>query len=194
MFDYSDAPAKREFHLIPHGTIATLQLNIRPGGAGEDGLLTRSKNGSCEMLNVEYMVVDGEFAQRKFWERLVLDGTTSGHDRAVEYTHRKLRAILESAHGIKPNDMSPQAHAARTASLKDFDGIRFTARIGIEGGKPRGNGDGNYPDCNVLLAAITPDRRDWHVVEQTPRPALSPESASTAPDAPAAIVKPKWAS
>jgi hypothetical protein len=194
MFDYSNAPTQREFDLIPHGTIATLELNIRPGGAGEDGLLTRSKDGGCEMLNVEYTVVDEKFAQRKFWERLVLDGTTSGHDKAVEYTRRKLRTILESARGIKPNDMSPQAHVARTVSLQDFDGLRFVGRIGVEEGNPRENGDGNYPDRNVLLTAVTPGHREWHAVAQTLRPADSSRSASPAPDTAAAITKPKWAS
>ena len=55
----SEAPPQRDFDLIPDGTIATVQLTIRPGGAGEGGLLKRSANGDCEMLDCEFIVVDG---------------------------------------------------------------------------------------------------------------------------------------
>ncbi len=42
MFDYTEAQTQREIELIPDGTVATLQFTIRPGNAGEDGLLRRS--------------------------------------------------------------------------------------------------------------------------------------------------------
>src|SRR5262245_50655059 len=114
MFDFNEAPLQREIDLIPHNTIATLQMTVRPGGAGEDGMLKRSQDGGCEMLDVELTVVDGQFARRKLWERFVLAGTTDGHAKAAEISRGKLRAILESARGIKPDDVSPQARAART--------------------------------------------------------------------------------
>ena len=38
-FDYSDAPPPRGDELIPHGTIATVQMRVRGGNAGEDGML-----------------------------------------------------------------------------------------------------------------------------------------------------------
>ena len=50
-FDYTDAPEQRGTELIPADTVATVQLTIRPGGAGEGGLLKRSKDGGCEMLD-----------------------------------------------------------------------------------------------------------------------------------------------
>jgi hypothetical protein len=186
-YDYSDAPPQREFDLIPHGTVATVQMTVRPGGAGEGGLLTRSKDGGCEMLDTEITVVDGEYSRRKFWERFVLEGTTDGHAKAAEISRSRLRAILESARGIKPDETSPQARAARTVALADFDGMRFLARIGIEKGRENKAAGENYPDHNVLLAIITPDRRDWHAVEQ-------PTTPSSAVPAPAAISKPAWAS
>jgi hypothetical protein len=195
MFDYSEAQAQREIDLIPHATIVNLQLTVRPGGAGEGGMLKRSHDGGCEMLDVELTVVNGDYARRKLWERFVLAGTTDGHAKAVEISRGKLRAILESARGIKPDDMGEQARAARKANLGDFDGMRFIARVGIEKGKARGNGDGNYPDRNVLLTIVTPDHKDWHAVEQMPQPARSPTgAAATTPAAPAAITKPAWAS
>jgi hypothetical protein len=192
MFDYSDAPSQREMDLIPHGTIVELQMIIQPGGAGEDGLLKRSADGLCEMLSVECIVVSGKYFRRKLWERFVLAGTSDGHAKAAEISRSKLRAILESAKGIKPDDTSPQARAARSVALRDFDNMRFIAKVGIEKGKDRGDGT-NYPDRNTLLQITTPDRKDWRKVEQVAQPPQS-ASASAAANAPVAIAKPAWAS
>jgi hypothetical protein len=42
-YDYSTAPPPRDFELVPAGTLASVLMRILPGGAGEDGLLKRSK-------------------------------------------------------------------------------------------------------------------------------------------------------
>jgi len=203
LYDYSSAPPPRDLELIPIGTVASVQLRIRPGGAGEGGLLKRSKDGACEMLDLECVLVDGPYARRKFWTNLVLEGTTPGHAQAVEISRGVLRGILESARGIKPDDLSDQARVRRTADLKDFDKIIFVARIGIEKGKPRNDGSGeSYPDKNVIAGIITPDKKDWHPVDQPPpfnggsgagatvAPSPSPDPA--APPTPG-VKKPVWA-
>jgi hypothetical protein len=194
-YDYSDAPPPREFELIPHGTIATVTMHLRPGGAGEDGMLRRSRDGGCEMLDAVFTVVDGPFARRKFFGNMVLAGTTGGHDRAAEISRSTLRSILESARGIKPDDMSPQARTARTASLKDFDNLTFIAKIGIEKGGPRNDGKGDkYDDKNILAAVITPDKKEWRAVEQPPpfdggSGGVQAAPANTAPP----VEQPEWA-
>src|SRR6516165_160060 len=136
-YDYTDAPPPRELELIPHGTIATVTMHLRPGGVGEDGLLKRNAEGTCEMLDVEYVVADGPYARRKVWGYMVLAGTTDGHAQAAEISRGTLRSILESARNIKPDDLSPRAREARTANLKDFDNLTFVAKIGIEKGGPK---------------------------------------------------------
>jgi len=192
-FNYSDAPEQRSDELIPAGTVATLQLHIRPGHVGEGGLLTRSKDGTCEMLDCEFVVVDGPHIRRKLWERYVLSGTTAGQETAVNISRGKLRAILESARGIKPDDMSEQARNARTANLSDFDGLQFMARIGIERGKPKNDGTGeSYSDRNVIATIITPDKKNWHAIEQAPPFSAGPNGGGTVP-APATIQPPAWA-
>ena len=123
------------------------------------------------MLDFEFVVVDGPQVKRKLWERMIISGTTDGHAKAAEISRGRLRAILESARGIKPNDMSAEARKARTAELGDLDGLRFIAKIGVEKGRPKNDGSGeNYPDRNTIAVVITPDRKDWHAVEQVPRP------------------------
>jgi hypothetical protein len=203
-YDYSTAPPPRDIDLIPHGTIATVVMHVRPGGAGEDGLLKRSKNGDCEMLDIEYVVVDGSYARRKFWENQIIVGTTSGQKDMAETYRGTRKAILQSARGIKEGDQSPQARAAYMADLKDFDGLMFIAKIGVEKGKPKNDGSGeNYVDKNVLAAVITPDKAGWHSVTQAPfnggggnSNAAAPGSASS-PAAPSSsnppISPPDWA-
>jgi len=194
-YNYNDTPPSREFDLIPHGTTATVVMHIRPGGVGEDGLLKRSKDGGCEMLDVEYVVADGPHARRKMFANMVLAGTTDGHAQAAEISRGMLRSILESARGIKPGDTSPQAYEQRKADLKDFEGMTFIAKIGVEKGRPKNDGSGeNWSDKNVLAEAITPDKKNWHPVEQPP-PWNGGSAGSTAPASPApGINKPSWAS
>ena len=192
-YDYSTAPEQRGIELIPDGTVATLQSTIRPGGAGEDGLLKRSKDGACEMLDLEFVVVDGPQAKRKLWERMVINGVTDGHAKAADISRGKLRAIIESARGISRATWVPEARKGRTVELRDFDGLRFMAKIGVEKGSPRMTARGeNYPDRNMIAMVITPDRKDWHAVEQMPRPpGRSPAILGTTV---APITKPAWAS
>jgi hypothetical protein len=198
-YDYSTAPPSRDFELIPAGTVATVLMRIRAGGAGEDGWLKRSKEGDYEMLDCEFVLVDGPYSRRKFWGNLVLEGTTAGHAQAAEISRGVLRSILESARNIRPDDLSDQARARRVASLKDFDNIPFIARIGIEKGKPKKDSPGeNWPDKNILAGIITPDKKGWHPVEQPPpfnggnagAAASPPPSATPA----SGITKPSWAS
>ena len=167
-YDYSDAPPS-QFEVIPHGTTATLVIHIRAGDIGEDGLLTRSKDGGCEMLVSELTIADGPYKGRKLFERWILAGTTDGHAKSANINRSTLKAILDSALGLKPDDLSPQARAARTVSLKQFEGMSFIGRIGIEKGRPRNDGSGeNWPDKNILAAVITPNKKVWHPVEQPP--------------------------
>ena len=146
------------------------------------------------MLDLELAVVDGPQAKRKLWERMVVAGTTDGHAKASDISHGKLRAIIESARGIKPGDMSPEARKGRTVEYSDFNGLRFIAKIGIEKGKPKNDGSGeNYADRNVIAVVITPDRKDWHAVEQVPQSAAPVGGGAPVTSSSASISKPSWA-
>jgi len=165
-YDYTDAPPP-QFELIPQDTVATVTMHIRAGGVGEDGMLKRSAKGDCEMLDCEFVVTDGACAKRKFWQYFVLEGTTDGHAEAAKISRGTLKAIIDGVLGLKPDDASAEARAARTVSVKWFDGKSFIAKIGIEKGGPDGKG-GVYNDKNRLAGVITPDKKEWHPVEQPP--------------------------
>jgi hypothetical protein len=184
-FDYSTADEQRSFDVIPDSTVAVVQLKIRPGNAGENGLLKRSKSGEAEGLDCEFIVVEGPHAKRKFFAFMVLSGVTDGHAQAADITRSRLRAILESARGIKPADVSEAAKKARVAEYNDFHGMRFLAKIGVEPAK------GDYKAKNILAEAITPDRKEWHPIEQVDRPLFHSSPAVAPPSN--TIVKPAWA-
>jgi hypothetical protein len=194
-FDYTDAPPP-QFELIPENTIATVSIHIRAGGVGEDAMCKRNKAGDAEMLDLEFTLIDGPYKARKFWNNLLLEGTTDGQKKMAASNKGVLKAILDSALGLKPNDVSAEARAARTVSVKKFEGINFIAKIGIEAGGPKNDGSGgNWADKNILIGVITPDKTDWHPVEQPPAfdGGGSAPSSST-PSAPAAPVeRPDWA-
>jgi len=186
--DFNDAPPQKSFDVIPAGTVATLQLKIRPGNAGTDGWLRRSKDGGSEALDCEFVVIDGEYAKRKFWMLMTVAGTTEGHADAATISLAKLRGILESARNINPKDQSDAAkQARRTDTYADFDGLRFIGRIGVKAA------ENNYPAKNILLEAITPDRRDWRKVEQALTAAGSSTGARPAATNAPAIQRPDWA-
>jgi hypothetical protein len=182
--DYNQVGAQRSFDVIPDGTIVVVQMNIRPGNVGEGGLLKRSKKGQAEMLDAEFIVVEGDHVKRKFWENMVVDGETDGHKEAADITNRRLRAIIESVKGIKPADVSETAKAARNVEYDAFDGMRFLCRVGVE---PAHDG---YKAKNILAEVITPDRKEWRPIEQAPKPPTEGGPGNT----PTPIIKPKWAS
>jgi hypothetical protein len=190
-FDYTDAPSV----LMPDGTIATVSIHIRAGGVGEDGMLKRSANGECEMLGCEFTVLDGTYRGRKFWHNLLIVGTTDGQKKMAAGNLGVLKAILDSALGLMPNDVSAEARAARTVSIKAFQGMSFIAKIGEEKGAPKKDGSGNYPDKNVLAGAITKDKSGWHPVEQQPPFNGGGGAPPSTPPAPAAapVERPDWA-
>ncbi len=191
-YDFNGAEQQREGGLIPDGTVAVVHLTIRPGNAGEGGWLKRSKDGGSQALDCEFTVVDGPSAKRKFWSLFTVEGTTDGHAKAADISASRLRGILESAKGIRPDDETDTAkNGRRVSSWGDFDGLRFVAKIGIEKAK-EGSG---FKDKNTLDAAVTPDRKAWVKVEQV-KSAASPSvapSLAAATNAAGASGKPAWA-
>jgi hypothetical protein len=189
-YDFNNAQEQREGGLIPDGTIAVVHMTVRPGNAGEGGWLKRSKTSDSQALDCEFTIVDGPHAKRKFWSLFTVEGTTEGHAKAGEISASRLRGILESARGIRPDDESEAAkNGRRVTSWGDFDGIRFVAKIGIEHAKK----DSGYKDKNTLDAAVTPDRKAWVKVEQVAKTTMAPQAMAAQQAAAPAAGKPAWA-
>ena len=98
-------------------------------------------------------VTDGPFAKRKMWSNVGLHspkGPIWG-----QMGRSFIRAVLNSARNVQPQDNSPQAAAARRInSFADLDGIEFLARVDVEK-------DGKGEERNVVKIAIEPDHKDY---------------------------------
>ena len=189
-FDFNTAPDQREFDVIPKGEIVVVQMRIKPGD-GEDGLLSRLDKG-CEGLACELTVVEGKWAKHKLFPWLLVSGTTDGQMDMAHTNLGTLKAIIDSAHGFKPKDMSEatKKERARFSDLRHFDGIRFMLKVGIEPAK------GDYKAKNIIQLVITPGMKEWQPVKQVEQP-LAPLEPITKGDSKGdskAIVKPAWAS
>jgi hypothetical protein len=191
LFNFNTADQQRSLDVIPANTIVTLHLTIRAGGAGDGNWLRRSADGKSEGLDCEFIVVDGQYAKRKLWQLFTLAGTEPGHVEAGEISRATLRAILESARGIRPDDKSDKAEAARKVSgWADLDQLRFIARIGVR--PPR---DG-YQAKNTIVEVITPERQAWKQpaqIDAAKTNGNATASRTTTPPA-NAIGRPQWAS
>jgi hypothetical protein len=192
-YDFNTAGEQRSGEIIPDGTIAPVHLTVRPGNAGEGGWLKRSKAGDSMALDCEFTITEGPHAKRKFWTLFTVEGTTEGHQKAADISGSRIRAILESVHGIRPDDETDTAKSKRRlASWGDLDGVRFVAKIGVEKGK-----DG-YKDKNSLAEVITPDRKQWAKIEQPPRQQgfqqIGAAAQAATANAAQAAGKPAWAS
>ena len=140
-----------DYELIPDGTIAKVSMLVRPGGEGEGGWLTEAASKNL-YLNCEFVVTEGKYARRKFWQVLVLVGgkkNEKGESMSANISKATLRAIVESAKGVDPKDTSEDAKSKRVLqSFDDLNGLEFTAKIKIE------KGTDGYADKNNLGGVI----------------------------------------
>ena len=127
--DFNDAEAQQGgFDLIPRGISVPVRMTIKPGGHDDHtqgwtgGYATQSFDTGAVYLACEFVVTDGPFAKRKMWSNVGLyspKGPTWG-----QMGRSFIRAVLNSARNVQPQDNSPQAAAARRInSFADLDGI-----------------------------------------------------------------------
>ena len=173
--------ADRQFDIIPDNTIVPLIMHIKPGGQGDGGWLRPSKNSDALMLECELTVLEGPFAKRKVYQYMVVSGgkqNEKSESIAGSITRSNLRAILESARSINPDDMSPEATQKRCCvnGYADFNGICFMAKIGIE------KGQNGYNDNNKIKVVITPDMEGYvSLPQQAAQAAATPPPSWGAP-------------
>src|ERR1700756_3305756 len=105
-YDFNNADLQTDFEVIPSGTIVPVEMKIRPGGEGDGGWLRKSKAGDAHMLDCELTIIEGAHYNRKIFANLVIDGQSEGHRKAILITLAKMRAMIESAYGVKPDDKS----------------------------------------------------------------------------------------
>ena len=145
-------------------------MTIRPGGIDgpteiDKGLLKSSNSPGSDVLSLdcEFTVVEGPFAKRKFWQTFTVTGgkvDDKGASIGWNISKRIFRAMIDSALGLDPEDMSEAAKAKRQLrGLADLNGITFVAKIAVEPNK-----DPRYPDHNRLDHPVLPNEKEWRAV------------------------------
>ena len=157
--DFNDAEQQQGFDLIPKGTLVPVRMTIKPGGHDDPaqgwggGYATESFETGAIYLAAEFVVTGGEHAKRKMWSNIGLHskkGPTWG-----QMGRSFIRAALNSARNVHPQDNSPQAAAARRIQgFHELDGIEFLARVDVEK-------DAKGLDRNVIKLAVEPDHPDY---------------------------------
>lgn len=196
--DFNDAEQQQSFDLIPKGTVAPVRMTIKPGGHDDaaqgwtGGYATQSFETGSIFLACEFVILDGEYARRKMWSNVGLHSSKGPAWGNMGRTF--IRAVLNSARNIQPQDNSPQASAARRIQgFNELDGIEFVARIDVEK-------DGRGELRNVVKIAVEPDQADYPRASApaAQRPAATyqapPASSAPAQAGRAAVSgKPSWA-
>lgn len=185
--DFNDAEAQQSgFNLIPKGALVPVLMTLKPGGhydasqGWSDGYPTQSPKTGAVFLSAEFVITGGEYAKRKMWSNIGLYSPKGPTWTQMGRTF--VRAALNSARNVLPQDNSPQAAAARRIQgFGDLDGLEFVARVDIEK-------DDRGDDRNVVKVAVEPDHPDYARIMGVPSK-LAPSAhapANSAPQSPAA--------
>lgn len=197
-----DDPQQSGFDLIPKGTVVPVRMIIKPGGYDDPsqgwggGYATESFETGSIYLVAEFVVTAGDHAKRKMWSNI---GLHSKKGPAWGQMGRSfIRAALNSARNVHPQDNSPQASSARCIQgFHELDGLEFLARVDIEK-------DGKGQDRNVVKVAVEPNHPDYAKLMGVPPKASgggnsgAPAQVAPAYQAPAqqrapVTGKPSWA-
>ena len=167
MLDFGDMDRQQEINYgpVPGGSAVLLRLNLeKPKFAHErNEYISKAKSGLYS-LYCKFTVEAGRYSGVSFRQNIWLPPQwqevemTDGQRKCATIGGAQLRAILESARGIDPDDDSPKAKAARQLSaFYDFDGLLIAAKLKIAK-DPYVAADGREFWNNELSVVITPDK------------------------------------
>ena len=188
-FDMNDAEPQMNGEIIPDGTFAKVTMAIRPGGVDgqskiDQCLLKAPKDATSNvlMLDCEFTVVEGPHARRKFWQMFTVQGgkvDENGVSIGWKISKSTFRAMIDSALGLAPDDMSEEAKAKRVLrGLADLNGITFVAKIAVEQ-------SAQYKDKNKLDRVVLPNEKEWQAIMRGEVIAASPSHRAQKPATPA---------
>jgi hypothetical protein len=195
-FDLNDAGPQMApmGELIPDGTFAKVMMKLRPGGANgasemDAGLLKASPHSDAKMLDCEFTVTEGPYARRKFWQNFTVAGgklDEKGQSKGWNISKSAFRAMIDSALGLKPDDLSEAARARRViGGLKQLDGIMFAARIMVDV-----SDNPNYRDSNKIANVVLPNEPAYAAIMRGET--VAPEPVNAPPRKSAAAVPAAW--
>lgn len=129
------------------------------------------------------------YARRKFWQNYTVVGgklDEKGQSKGWNISKSAFRAMIDSALGLKPDDMSEAARTKRViGGLKQLDGITFAARIMVEA-----SDNPNYRDANKIANVVLPNEPAYGAIMRGE--AVAPEPVNAAPRKTAAQAPAAW--
>lgn len=138
MMSFDDAKPQMDFTPMPAGTMVKVHCQLKSGGVGPNGALTQSRSSDAQYLNCVFTVTEGPYRNRKIFQNLTVEGgklDESGQSVAAGITRSTIRAMLNAARNVRPDDNSDRARQARTInSYHDLDNLEVPVRLGIQKG------------------------------------------------------------
>jgi hypothetical protein len=181
---YADAEDQQSRDLFPSG-VYRLKAEVILGGHGADSTLTLASSKRSLHLALACTVTEGEHRGRKVWDNVTVALAENNSlpplepdklnklQTAVRIGRSKIKALLNSARGLDPNDKSEATEAKRAIeSHDDLTGMIFWAEIGEEPAR------GGYAARNKIDRIVEPCDDDY------------PKTAKPQPPAAAAIALP----
>jgi hypothetical protein len=189
LFDLNDAEVPGDLEVARPG-LYWLRVEVQPGAVADDHLLP-AKNNFTWHLKLKCTVQGEAYAGVVVFDYITLrfDPAGSGdpdlcpaplpqqaenYKIAVRMGRSKLRALLESAFRIAPDDHSEEANAKRRVKDNDFlnlNGLVIFARVDVR------KGTNGYKDSNSIDYVITPGMPEWPI-----KPAQGKQVVSRADD------------
>ena len=193
MLDMNDAELPRNTDILPDGSFVKITMQIRRGGLDGDGEADRgvlkgakSPGSDVRMLDCEFTITDGPLARRKFWQTFtVMGGKLDEHGVSIGWKISKgmFRAMIDSALGLDPQDMSDAARGKRVLrGLSDLHGITFGAKLRVEPAS-----DARYSETNKIDRVLLVSDPEYakvmagESVPAAPTPRAPRATASAAP-------------
>lgn len=168
-FDLNEAQPQKMFGPVPEGSSVKVRLDLVPAKnphPKDDRIHVSAKSGLL-MLSCRFTVVAGTYegySWRELWTMPVGSQPkevemTQGRMKSCTINHQKIRAIVEAAKGVNPNDNSAAARAARDiGSITKIDGMEFPATVKIDAGHEYNN---RMYYNNEISYIVTPDRQKY---------------------------------
>lgn len=157
--DLSNVTERREYTPLPAGFY---QMQVI------DSLVKETKSGTGEYLELQMEIMDGEFAGRKYWERLNLWNQS---EKAVDIAKQTYLGLLKA-----------QGKATATGNSEDLHFVPMMVQIKLQ----RNNKTGQLENIAVYLSGEAAEKAfaQLSVGHKAPARAAAPVSATASAGAP----------
>ena len=158
---------------IPAGSKVLVELSLIPPKCQHDSpdpFLGESKNG-LRSLFLKCQVVAGTYQGHYFYDRIWAPGflqkisLSDGQEKACVRGGAVIRAMLEAAHQIFPDDLSERAQSYRCIdTFSELNGLRVPVCVGLNPEPVEKNGIAYWN--NVIYQVVTPEDPDFQALMQ----------------------------